>query len=581
MKPAKSWAFATLWGVTAAMPALLIPAFGNGYTEPKLVALWGLGAVCGAVMIARLARGQTVYMTPFSRVASALLLLQLIGCWGVANWGLAFQSMALTAAAVSICMLVANSQIDEASLSSAVVPGTLVVVVGLLARIVFGKVLFSDYSPFGATLGLKNSVSVYLALVLPFVLLLVHASRAVRASSVRFAVQGALCTLLAIMVWVILANRTRSAWWMLLVYGATTGLAAWRWRRPEVIRLCWVLLGSYAVGALLLNGVPDSLRWRSETPYWESLSTLASLDRASGRKELWTVGLRMFSQYPVFGVGTGAYPAVWREFIAQTTVNPKAFAFLRGDLPIFNDYLQGAVESGFLAGLAGFGARAALPLYYFYRLTRSKGDFSVAVFLMCLATLGLAADAFFDSPFGRPETVLLFAVAMGLVERQRRGSHSIVLAKRWNAVLIPVTLGLVSLTAVMTTGLALRSASRRPTDPALLARAVGLWPWDIQWSHQYLNILLLGGQPVAAEQLVKLRLRAWPTDPESHYMRGILLEHQGQLLEAVQSLERSVLRVAGGVCYAPGYNAYVSALERLGGTIHIEPLPDAVLSACR
>jgi hypothetical protein len=58
------------------------------------------------------------------------------------------------------------------------------------------------------------------------------------------------------------------------------------------------------------------------------------------------------------------------------------------------------------------------------------------------------------------------------------------------------------------------------------------------------------------ERLAELRMRAWPSDPESHLIQAALLETKGDLLGARERFRRALVTVENGRCYLPAYVAY-------------------------
>jgi O-antigen ligase len=154
------------------------------------------------------------------------------------------------------------------------------------------------------------------------------------------------------------------------------------------------LVVAAALAVTLLVVIPNRLQWASNSPYVDSLTTMVSLESSSGRDKLWTVAFHVLGVHPLLGVGTGNYSVLWRSFISETNVDPAVFAFIRPDLPLFNDYLQVGVESGvFAAALFAF-ALLVLPARAFLRLVARRDPATPVVeALPCLMSLGVAVDA--------------------------------------------------------------------------------------------------------------------------------------------------------------------------------------------
>ena len=161
--------------------------------------------------------------------------------------------------------------------------------------------LFSENRAPGGTLGNRNFIGHAAAFGLPVVLL-----AALRGS--RLAPFG-----VAIVAAALVLTRSRAAWVAAAVVAAVflVGMI-WRarmWRRLALI----ALFASGGIVAALL--VPNTLRWRSENPYLDSIRGVASYEEGSGRGRLvqYQRSLRMAAAHPLFGVGPGNWPVEYPE----------------------------------------------------------------------------------------------------------------------------------------------------------------------------------------------------------------------------------------------------------------------------
>ncbi|HEX8407677.1 MAG TPA: O-antigen ligase family protein [Thermoanaerobaculia bacterium] len=163
--------------------------------------------------------------------------------------------------------------------------------------------LFSPNRSPGGTLGNRNFVGHAAAFGLPVVLL-----AALRGS--RLAPFG-----VGIVMAALVLTRSRGAWLAaaavaLVFFVGVIRARAWK-------RFTLVLLFA-AAGVLAALLVPNTLRWRSDNPYLDSLAGVASYDEGSGRGRLvqYERSLRMAAAHPLLGVGPGNWPVVYPEHAA-------------------------------------------------------------------------------------------------------------------------------------------------------------------------------------------------------------------------------------------------------------------------
>jgi O-antigen ligase len=566
----------------AILPVLIVGTFGNSFTEPKLACLLALSVVALTSLGLRVWSSERLTGTPLSAGLGALLVLQVASPLTWADVGAHLQAIALTASALSISLYVANTDLRVLAFARVMLLPIAVSLVGALAMVLFRIPLFSDANPFGSAVGLKNSLSVFLAQCVPLVLIALddlEQRRGPRATALRAGV----FVLLSSACWIVFSSRTRSAWWILLFYFVAL-LLMWAYTRERSLgRTLRHMSVAGLVGGALLIAVPNALVWTSSTPYWDSLSTLFSFTHSSGRVQLWRVGLRMVASHPWLGIGAGRYPALWRGYIGETDVDARVFAFLRPDLPILNDYLQFAIENGVVSMLVLLLVAVGVPAACLVRFLRSRSTKVLPEVLLCLLCLGTALDALVDYPFLRPETLLVFTVALSLAVR-RTGTRflSSLPANRGAAL---AALGAIAIFAGvvcvrLTASFAARTVWNRTHDVRALEVAWSLWPWDPHWNDTHLLAFVQAGRKESAERFARKRLSIWPHDPESYLIEAKLRESYRQFDEAVAAYRRAVITVENGRCYPAGYESYLRMTGRSDVPAGVARLTSAELARC-
>lgn len=575
------------WLLFAIVPIAFMPDWGNSYSEPKLAVMILLlsYALFNEILLFKkaihIANRMQLIWTIF---IATVLIAEIISLTYVGNRGLTYQSICLNLILITIPNLTANSNFQEKKLCLAMIPAIGILVISSLAMILFRIPIFSSYSPFGSSIGLKNSLSVYLAQTLPLLIIAIaNIKNEPCCSKLSSCLKTLAYILLPLSIWVILANRTRSAWLMLLLYLASF-LILYLKGRKSLLRIIKIYLVSLFIGLLLLNYVPNSLKWRSGTPYLDSLSNLASIKHSNGRIELWSVSKNLIKIFPWQSLGAGQAPAVWQSAIpTNTEVNPTIFAFLRPDLPLFNDYLQEAVEDGVLISVVFSFAVLGIPtLFFLYNKKLNLSDSQILLTLICLAT---SLDAFFDYPFNRPETTLIYAIALGLIMRPEKKLKHLKIIKV-NGPIRFIVLGISTLTIILFLKLSIGLSARKlwlyTNDTAHLELAYNLWPWDSEWKNKHFEAFYRQEySELNIEQYINTKLLAWPHDPESFLILAKNHEKNNNYLKAIEAYKQAVVKVQNGLCYYPAYNSYLQLIKKSDFPSGIDKISEYNVRSCK
>ena len=168
----------------------------------------------------------------------------------------------------------------------------------------------------GGTFGNRNFMAHLAAIATPSLVLCTIASR--RAWG---AMAGALG--LAVVAAALVLSRTRAAWLALAAGAALLALGLWRahrmWSEPRAARRMRVLTLAAGGGVLAALLVPNTLEWRSDSPYLDTVTGVVNYREGSGRGRVvqYATTLRIAATHPFLGVGPGNWAPEYPRFAAD------------------------------------------------------------------------------------------------------------------------------------------------------------------------------------------------------------------------------------------------------------------------
>ena len=125
---------------------------------------------------------------------------------------------------------------------------------------------------------------------------------------------------LAIIAAALVLSRTRAAWLALAAGLVVLVFGLWRahrrWSDPRAARRMQVLALAAGVGVLAALLLPNTLEWKSDSPYLDTVTGVVNYREGSGRGRIvqYANTLRIAAAHPLLGVGPGnwatAYPKV-------------------------------------------------------------------------------------------------------------------------------------------------------------------------------------------------------------------------------------------------------------------------------
>ena len=289
--------------------------------------------------LAALLAFSAIRMIAFSRSDWLLviyLLLSAISAATATNRWLGFRAFAVSVSAVLLYWTA--RALDESRLI-----GTLAIAVvissatSLIEAYGLRTALFAVTRVPGGTLGNRNFIAHVAAIGLP--LLFYIAIRAERGATFIMASLGT-----AIVTASLVLTRSRAAWLAAAVMLVVFAIFAHAWTRLAGV------VAFAAAGAIVALVIPNTLRWRGENPYLESVRGVANYEEGSGRGRLLQYGrsIVMAGAHPLLGVGPGNWPVVYPHFAASNDPS------VGGDDMTFNpwpssDWVAFVSERGFAA----------------------------------------------------------------------------------------------------------------------------------------------------------------------------------------------------------------------------------------
>jgi O-antigen ligase len=165
----------------------------------------------------------------------------------------------------------------------------------------------------GGTFGNRNFMAHLAAIGVPVLLFCIGTARTTFAA-------GAWTASLAVCAAALVLSRTRAAWLALAVSAGVALLVVAR--GPALMEVIGarrrLAVGVAAVAAAIACAlfVPNTLDWRSDSPYLESVVGVVNYREGSGRGRLmqYANSAKMAVAHPVFGVGPGNWPVVYPRY---------------------------------------------------------------------------------------------------------------------------------------------------------------------------------------------------------------------------------------------------------------------------
>ena len=267
-----------------------------------------------------LARARTLRLSRVDQLLALFLALGLVSALFATNWWAAGRAVALSLSGATCfwcARAVARAGLARWLIAALALAGVAGALTSLLQTYGLRIDAFSLNRAPGGTFGNRNFMAHLCVIVLPALVLTTLRAESPRAfgwwSAAVASVAGAL-----------VLSRSRAAWLALiacvvvllafayLALRRTRGVVRWR-RLP-------VLLVAAAAGGGLALVIPNTLNWKSDSPYLETARSVVNYREGSGRGRLvqYKTSARMSLHHPVFGVGPGNWGVVYPKFASPS-----------------------------------------------------------------------------------------------------------------------------------------------------------------------------------------------------------------------------------------------------------------------
>ncbi len=266
-----------------------------------------------------LMRARRIGLGRVDQLLGLFLLVGAVSALFATNWWLAGRAVAVSLSGAG-CFWSARA-VSRAGLARPLLAAlALAAVVGAVTALLQAYGVRTEYVSLnrapGGTFGNRNFMAHLCVIAMPALVLI--ATTAPTRRSFGWWAGG-----LALVAGALILSRSRAAW-LALVVGAAALLplvmiALGRGRGALRLRRLVALPLAAAAGAAAALVLPNTLDWRSDSPYMDTAKSVVNYKEGSGRGRLVQYGnsLRMSVRHPLLGVGPGNWAVVYPKFAAR------------------------------------------------------------------------------------------------------------------------------------------------------------------------------------------------------------------------------------------------------------------------
>ena len=329
-------------------------------------------------------------------------------------------------------------------LAGAAIAGVIAAATTLIQAYGFDTEYFSQNRAPGGTFGNRNFAAHFAAIALPSLVYCAITAR--RAAVFVTSAVGVLIVAAALVL-----TRSRAAWLAVAVTVAavTIPLIASRsyWRGIPVVGRLLRLAMVTAVGVVLAIFLPNSLNWRSDSPYLDSARGVMDYSSGSGRGRLaqYFNSMRISRDDPLFGVGPGNWPVKYPDYAPDDDPSLTNSGMTANPWPS-SDWVAFMSERGIVAAAALMGVFVVL---FFGAMRRWRVLPDAESVLARVTQVGTIAATMVVSAF---DAALLLAApaflawsVIGATSGIARGGRELAPERKWWLTGLSVTLAIVAI----------------------------------------------------------------------------------------------------------------------------------------
>jgi O-antigen ligase len=266
------------------------------------------------------------------------------------NWWLATRALAISVSGVMlfwVARAIRGGGRERSLVNALAAAATIGAVTSLIQAYGLESSYFSLNRAPGGTFGNRNFMAHVAAIGAPVIVLCALTARTATGFSL-----GALA--MAIVTAAQVLSRSRAAWLALIAAFGMMGLAAWmtrhRWREPHLGRRAIILVAAGGVATAAAIWLPNTLDWRSESPYLDSVRGVVNYKGGSGRGRLvqYTNSLEMATAHPLLGVGPGNWSVAYPRYASRNDPSLDTDGMTSNPWPS-SDWMAYLAERGFVA----------------------------------------------------------------------------------------------------------------------------------------------------------------------------------------------------------------------------------------
>ena len=283
------------------------------FFAPKELALHVTALVAG---VTALAGARSFSLNRADLALIAWLSLSALSALFATNHPLAFRALTISvSSAVIFWSARAAASAGFASALTKVL--ALVVVIGALTGLAQAYGIKMEFAALnrapGGTFGNRNFMAHLTAAGLPLLLWCIASARGKRGTIFWTVALGACAAALVL-------SRTRAAWLAVAISIVLGGIVALTgpalFDSAIVRRRMTIALAAVGAGVLFALILPNSLDWKSDSPYLDSVKGVVDYQQGSGRGRVaqYENSARMALAHPVLGVGPGNWPVIYPKF---------------------------------------------------------------------------------------------------------------------------------------------------------------------------------------------------------------------------------------------------------------------------